>query len=154
RGNLEFLYLHSNALSDFEREERVAYLDHLAEKAARSNDFVARGKFRDQRLMLLGLFLLGPDQEEVEDDDEDNHHQQRRHAAGAAGRSTLCPGIGNQSVHAVTLVGRAPPSLAAGGAKGRHYAIAPAAARPEAAPAPVAAAVSPRSLPDPLSGRV
>src|SRR3982074_1238964 len=61
--------------------------------------------------MLLGLLLLRTDEQEIEDDDEDNHHQQRRHATGTAGRSTLCPGFGNQSVHALTLVGKAPPQL-------------------------------------------
>ena len=74
--------------------------------------------FEHQRLMLLGLLLLRADQQEIEDDDEDHHHQQRRHAAGAAGRACLRQGIGNQSIHALTLVGVPHPACGPGERKG------------------------------------
>ena len=70
------LYLHGHAFRDFQFDEVVPDLGNTPEQATIGDDLVALCQGLNHLFVLLGLFALRTDQQEVENDKDKDQRQQ------------------------------------------------------------------------------
>src|SRR6202011_3554536 len=103
--DLKFLELDVDAAGDFQGQELLPHLGHLAENAAGGRYFIAHGDFGQHFTLFFGTLVLRPDEQEIEHDQEQDGQQQgAQHALPAArtgGLRLLCI---YEEIHSVTLV--------------------------------------------------
>jgi hypothetical protein len=96
--NAGFLNLNFGVVTNLDDCIVIAHAGDLAENAACCKHFVTGLQSGHQFCVCLLLFLLRPDEQEIESSEHQNHHYDE--AGGTTFRSgTLCVGVLNKEIH-------------------------------------------------------